>query len=153
MVAVFIALMFAPLSFAESGVQALSPELRALLNKEMQALQSGMQKIIPAYVTGDLAEVAHIAGKMKNSYILKQQITKAQQQELKTKLSHGFLRSDQEFHEYAGKLQHVAEEKHGELVVFYYSKLMESCVSCHSRFASYRFKGFKGKRHKKGHHH
>jgi hypothetical protein len=133
-------LAFVPaLSFADSGVQDLSPELRSLLSKEMLSLQEGMQSILPAYISGDLDEVATIAGKIKNSYILKQKITDAQKHELNSKLPQSFLQSDQKFHEYAGMLEHVAKEKNIELVGFYYSKLSESCISCHSQHASHRF--------------
>ena len=140
-------------SFAESGVEALSPELRTLLSKEMQALQSGMQSILPAYISGDLTEIIHIANKMKNSYILKQSITPDQKHELMNKLPKSFLHSDQKFHEYAGMLAHVAEEKHWELVGFYYAKLTEACVGCLSEHASNRFPNFESKSDPHGHHH
>jgi uncharacterized membrane protein YcjF (UPF0283 family) len=41
--------------YADSGVEALSPELRALLSKEMLELQEGMKSILPAYISGNLA--------------------------------------------------------------------------------------------------
>ncbi|MBE9538819.1 MAG: cytochrome c [Proteobacteria bacterium] len=144
---------FSSLGSADSGVQDLSPELRSLLSKEMLSLQEGMQSILPAYVSGDLDEVAKIARKIKNSYILKQQITDTQKRELKSKLPASFLQSDQKFHEYAGMLEHVSKEKHMELVGFYYAKLSESCVSCHSQHASHRFKAFnKEQPQDNGHH-
>ena len=142
-----------PSSYAESEVESLSPALRTLLSKEMLALQDGMKSIFPAYISGDMKEVSKIANKMKNSYILKQNMTHEQKHELMTKLPKSFLQSDQKFHEYAGMLQHVAEEKHFELVGFYYSKLTESCVSCHSEHASHRFPAFKAKSHHEGDHH
>jgi hypothetical protein len=74
---------------------------------------------------------------MKNGYILKQSITDEQKHELITKLPKSFFESDQKFHEYAGMLEHVAEEKNLELVGFYYSKLTESCVNCHSEYGSH----------------
>lgn len=56
---------------ANSAIETLSPELRELLIKEMQALQNGMMAIIPAYVSGNWPEIESIAQQMKNSYILK----------------------------------------------------------------------------------
>ena len=138
---------------ADSGVEALSPELRALLGKEMIALQEGMKSIIPAYTSGNLEEVAHIAEKMKNSFILKQKITSEQKQELMSKMPKSFLHLDQKFHEYAGMLEHVAKEKHTELVGFYYYKLTESCVGCHGHFASHKFPKFRVNTAKKDNHH
>ena len=149
----FSAFSYAADSPAGSGVQGLSPELRSLLSKEMLSLQEGMKSILPAYISGDLDEVARIASKIKSSYILKQQITDAQKRELKSKLPISFLQSDQKFHEYAGMLEHVAKENKMELVGFYYSKLSESCVSCHSQYATHRFQGFNKKPSQNSDHH
>ncbi len=136
---VVMGMMFSSVVKAESGVESLSPELRDLLTKEMVALQEGMQSILPAYVSGNLDEVAKISGKIKNSFILKQQITDKQRQELGTKLPKSFISMDKNFHEYAGMLEHVSEMKNTELVGFYYSKLTESCVACHTEHAQHRF--------------
>ena len=144
---------FSAFSSADSGVQDLSPELRSLLSKEMLSLQEGMKSILPAYVSGDLDEVAKIAGKIKNSYILKQQITDAQKHELKSKLPISFLQSDQKFHEYAGMLEHVSMEKHMELVGFYYARLSESCVNCHTQYATHRFKALNSEHSQNNGHH
>ena len=45
------------------GVEALTHELRDLLTKEMQSLQTGMMSIIPAYISGDWAAIASTAKK------------------------------------------------------------------------------------------
>ncbi len=144
---------FVPVVQADSSVESLSPELRALLKKEMIALQTGMQSILPAYISGDLDEVAHIAKKAKNSFILKQKITEDQKQELKTKLPESFIKMDAKFHKYAGMLEHVAEKKNTELVGFYYSKLTESCVSCHTEYAKHRFPKLDINTNQSKHHH
>ncbi len=136
-----------------SGVQSLSPELRGLLSKEMLALQDGMTSIIPLYIAGQWGEIADIAGKMKNSYILKQNLTKTQMHELHTSLSDAFLKSDQQFHYLSGMLSNAAEMKKPELVGFYFSKLSESCVSCHSQFATHKFPAFASQGMSKKHHH
>ncbi|MFT5084697.1 MAG: putative metal-binding protein [Lentisphaeria bacterium] len=143
-------------SHAETDVEKLAPELRVLLKKEMSSLQVGMQAIIPAYIAGDMKEISKIASQMKNSYILKQAMTEAQKHELHEKFPPSFLALDKQFHQYAGMLQHVSEEKHLELVGFYYSKLLESCVGCHSQFAPHRFPALGGaatEKSEKGHHH
>ncbi|MFT5085382.1 MAG: putative metal-binding protein [Lentisphaeria bacterium] len=143
-------------SHAETDIEKLSPELRRLLKTEMASLQVGMQTIIPAYIAGDMKEISQIAGQIKNSYILKQTMTAAQKHELHEKLPASFSALDKQFHQTAGMLQHVSEEKHLELVGFYFSKLLESCVGCHGRFAPHRFPGLGGATVeiiKKGHHH
>lgn len=149
----FISILFSSFSYGEEshhhemikhavGVEALSPELRTLLKKEMQALQKGMMSIIPAYVAGEWSEIESIAKKMKNSYILKQSLSDEQIKELHTSLPESFIKLDQDFHYLAGMLGHVAQKKKSELVGFYFSKLSESCVNCHSQHALHKFPAF-----------
>ena len=121
------------------GVDALSSDLRDLLNQEMRALQSGMQSIIPAYVSGNWDDIATTAGKMKNSYILKQSLTESQIKQLHSLLPVAFIEQDKRFHYLAGMLEHVAKNKNPELTNFYFSKMNEACVTCHSQFATHRF--------------
>ena len=143
--AFFSALLLPSLSYSHepghdtSGIESLSPGLRELLQKEMQALQNGMQSIIPAYAAGEWHAVAEIALKMKNSYILQQSLSDAQVKELQTSLPDAFIKQDQQFHYLAEKLNHFSRNENPELVGFYYSKLVESCVSCHAQHATHRF--------------
>jgi hypothetical protein len=74
-----------------SGVEALPHDLRSLLSQEMQALQSGMMSIIPAYISGNWGEIETTAEKMKDSYILKQSLTESQVKELHSALPHEFF--------------------------------------------------------------
>lgn len=124
-------------------VESLSPELRTLLQKEMQALQKGMMDIIPAYIAGNWGEIKVIAHQMKNSYIMKQQLTDAQKKELHSTLPDSFIELDQQFHYLAGMLEHVAEEEKLELINFYFSKMGETCMSCHAQFATHKFPAFR----------
>lgn len=139
--------------YAEGEVESLSPELRLLLKQEMLAIQDGMKQILPAFASGDLELVSNISGRISRSYILKQKITDTQKHELHEKLSKDFLLKDKKFHHYAGMLAHVSKERHTELVGFYYSKLMESCIGCHSEHAKHRFPIFANESAQKGHHH
>lgn len=124
---------------AKTGVEILSPDLRGLLSKEMKALQAGMMSIIPAYISGNWAEIESTANRMKNSYILKQSLTKKQVKELHSALPHEFIEKDQRFHYLAGMLEHAAKSRKPELVNFYFSEMNESCISCHSKFANHKF--------------
>ena len=90
---------------------------------------------------------------MKNSYILKQKLTPEQVKELHSKLSPSFIEKDQEFHYLAGMLAHAAETKKPELVGFYFSKLSESCVGCHAKFALHKFPAFKSSKSVEEHQH
>ena len=124
---------------AKMGVEVLSSELRNLLSQEMIALQDGMMSIIPAYISGDWAEIERTALKIKNSYILKQNLTPEQAKELHSALPDEFIEKDQRFHYLAGMLEHAAKSGKPELINFYFSRMNESCVSCHSKFATHKF--------------
>lgn len=135
------------------GVEALSSDLRDLLNQEMRALQSGMQSIIPAYVSGNWDDIATTAGKMKNSYILKQSLTESQIKQLHSLLPATFIKQDKRFHYLAGMLEHVAKNKNTELTNFYFSKMNEACVTCHSQFATHKFPALSSKNETAEHSH
>ena len=135
------------------GVEALSVDLRGLLSKEMQALQSGMMSIIPAFISGDWVEIESIAGKMKSSYILKQSLTEEQANELHSVLPPEFVEKDQRFHYLAGMLEHAAKNRKPELINFYFSEMNESCVNCHTMFATNKFPALSSKEQKTEHKH
>jgi hypothetical protein len=138
-----------------SGVQALSAPLREALSQEMVQLQTGMMSLIPAFVSGDWALVAETARQMDESYILKQALTPAQLDELHHVLPAKFLELDAEFHYLAGMLSHAAANRKAELAAFYYSRMLESCHTCHAKFALEKFPALArpddGPAH--GHHH
>ena len=127
------------------GVEALSSDLRDLLSREMQALQNGMMSIIPAYISGNWGEIETTAGKMKSSYILKQNLTESQVKELHSILPYAFVEKDQRFNYLAGMLEHVTKNKKAELINFYFSEMNESCVSCHTIFATHKFPALSSK--------
>ena len=150
-----LAILIPSISYAEDpkGVEALPSDLRELLSQEMKALQNGMMSIVPAYVSGNWDEIAVTAGKMKNSYILKQSLTESQVKQLHSALPHAFIEKDKNFHYLAGMLEHVAINKKSELINFYYSKMVESCVGCHEAFATHKFPALSSKKAKGEHKH
>ena len=146
-VGVFLAILMSLPAHAENvrkqeentGIETLSPALRTLLTKEMLAIQTGMMAVIPAYASGNWNEIEAIAHNIKHSYILKQSLTDEQSHELHSSLPASFIEQDQQFHYYSGMLEHAASMRKPELVGFYFSKLNEACISCHSQFATHRF--------------
>ncbi len=126
----------------KGSVLHLSHDLKAILNQEMRAIEAGMMKIIPAISAGNWETIATIATNIKDSFILKQKLTKQQIQELHHALSSEFVEMDQNFHTTAGKLSHAAHQQDGELVNFYFYKLHSQCMTCHSTYASQRFPSF-----------
>jgi hypothetical protein len=101
-----------------------------------------MKEIVSANAAGDYNEIALVAKQMKDSFILKQNLTKHQRHLLHSTLPVDFIKQDQQFHYLAGMLEHAAKKKKPELVVFYYSKLFEACSSCHASHAKHRFPKF-----------
>ena len=135
------------------GVSSLSPELQQLFSKEMVQLKQGMQEIMVAYVAGQWDAIVPIAKKMENSYVLRQNLSQDQMHELHSKLPNTFLELDDKFHYYSGMLSHVSEMKKTELIGYYYAKMSETCVSCHSSYATHKFPSFKSKVDDEKHHH
>ncbi len=130
----------------------LSKELKKTLSKEMYFIQNTMKKLIPALASGEWDKIAESAEKLKSSYIMKQNLTKNQIKELHLSLPEGFQELDHDYHETAGRLAHAAAKHDGQLVSFYYCKLLESCVKCHSAYARNKFPNFH-KPHRIGEHH
>ena len=121
----------------------LSHDLKVILNEEMNGIEEGMMKIIPAISAGNWETIANIANKIKNSFILKQKLTQKQLEELHSSLPAEFIEMDQSFHLSAEKLAHAAHQHDGELVNFYFYKLHSQCIKCHSKYASDRFPNLK----------
>ncbi len=131
----------------------LSPALMGLLKQEMNAIQQGMQTLIPAITSGNWQEVADTGEHIQHSYIMQQQLTDAQMEELHNELPPAFLELDQSFHRSAGMLAHAAKMHNAEVVNFYFYKLTDTCVSCHRKFAGYRFTGLVSEADDEGHQH
>ena len=135
------------------GVKALSRDLRDLLSQEMQALEKGMISIIPAYNSGNWGDIETTGRKIKNSYILKQNLTEKQAKELHSVLTRAFIEKDQRFHYLSGMLEHAAKNKKEELINFYFSEMNESCLGCHSVFATHRFPALSSEKKEAEHSH
>ena len=119
----------------------LSADLRNLLGEEMVAIENGMKNLVPAISSGKWEEVASIAQKISNSFIMKQKLTTAQKDELHRALPSQFIEMDQDFHNSAGMLAHAAGMKNADVVNFYFFKLNSACVACHTKYAMERFPG------------
>ncbi|UCE88489.1 MAG: hypothetical protein JSW10_09070 [Pseudomonadota bacterium] len=120
----------------------LAPALRDALRAEMHEVQGAMMQLVPAIASGNWQEVANLARKIEGSYLLKEKLSDKQLNALHEALPADFQRLDHEFHALAGMLAHVTHAPHVELVSFYYYKLTDGCVTCHSRYARERFPAF-----------
>ena len=120
----------------------LTDRLKELLINEMQQVAEATGKLALAIAAGDHATAKQLSIAVRDSFILKKSLTAQDKKELMSAVSPEFVALDKRFHSTAGKLAHAAEMKDSELQGFYYSKMLESCVACHSHFASDRFPGF-----------
>jgi len=127
------------LAETNTPVLAGAPELRQLLREEMQALKKAVAELSQALPQGEWRSVAETAGQIHESFIFQQKLTAEDRKTLHQTLPKGFIRQDKAFHQQAKKLQQAAESEDPELSLFYYSKMIESCVTCHSQFAAHRF--------------
>ncbi|PHR58957.1 MAG: hypothetical protein COA44_02080 [Arcobacter sp.] len=125
-----------------TGVESLSPELRALLSQEMLALEKGMHSIFSDIISGNYEEIVITAEQIQNSFILKQKLSPSQRKELQTKLPKAFIHLDQGFHESAGELVNAAEFEDKKLSIEIFTKMTNTCVKCHSTYAKSRFPNF-----------
>jgi len=63
-----------------------------------------------------------------------------------------FKQLDAEFHQRADSLAMAAEAHDPELVVFPFSRLVETCARCHAAYAKSRFPGFDAEVEQHHHH-
>ncbi len=151
-IAVIASLHFFTISFAgehsprhepkASGDIKLYGGLKALLQEEMALIEKSMSRLVREIASGNWEKIASIARNIEESFIIKKQLSKSQKEELGSKLPELFKDIDGEFHKAAGMLAKVADKRHAELVTFYFYKLSDSCVRCHSKYAKVRFPNF-----------
>lgn len=120
----------------------LSPGLFNLLRAEMREIAGGVQGLALSIATGDWKSIQATSMNINASYIMDKKLTPAQAGELGKALPTQFKKLDADFHQRAKKLEAAAAAHDSELTAFHYSRLLETCASCHSAFASKRFPGF-----------
>lgn len=119
----------------------MSPELRQLFQAEMRELLAGTRTIAESLPVANWDGIATSAAAMRDSYVLEKKLTKAQEDEL-AKLPEQFRIMDQAFHLRAQKLVVAAKARDAEAVSFQLSRLLDTCVSCHSSYATSQFPNF-----------
>ncbi len=124
-------------------VTKLSSGLKTLLSQEMIAVEISMKNIFSNMIAGNYEAIEKEATGIKNSFILKKKLTQEQKHELHTTVSKEFITQDKTFHATAGKLASAAEFEDIKDVNMYFNQMTNSCVKCHSTFATHRFSNFK----------
>lgn len=137
---------------ATTAVLTIPADIRPLLKQEMIAVEKGMQELVTSIATADWHKTVQIAKQIQASYIMKQNLTAEQMEQLHHSLPEQFIALDHSFHKNAGMLAHAAEVKNADVANFYFYKMNDGCVQCHSRYAQEVFTGF-SKREKAEHKH
>ena len=121
----------------------LSPNVRSLLIKEMQAVLTASQTILEGIVKGQHELVAKNAEGIHNSFILKQKMTPEDRKALMAAVPSAFLQLDRAFHKLSADLAVAArtEDQAQERALF--GQMVEACTGCHSSYAGERFSGLK----------
>jgi cytochrome c556 len=120
----------------------LSPGVKTLLTAEMVEIAKGMQGLTLAIASADWAAIQATSDRIRESYIMEKKLTEAQAEELEQVLPERFKALDAEFHQRAQRLGAAAAAHDADLVVYHYSRLIESCTACHATYAGALFPGF-----------
>ena len=123
-------------------ITKLSSSLRSLLSQEMVAVEKSMKNIFTNIISADYENLKKEATGIQNSFILKKKLSKEQKHELHSKVSKEFIAMDKNFHEIAGKLANAAEFEDKKEVNKYFFQMTNTCVKCHSTFATFKFTNF-----------
>ena len=137
---------------AKTSVLPLPAKHRAALVAEMRGVKAGIAELSGSIAMGEWKATAQQAERIRDSYIMKQKLTSRELAELEHALSADFIDKDSEFHRHADGLAHAALAHNYELETFYFSKILEGCGACHTRYATDVFKGFKLANHTQASH-
>ncbi|HSH30115.1 MAG TPA: hypothetical protein VK971_09440 [Thiohalobacter sp.] len=133
---------FAPPAAAADPRLELPPKLQQALVDEMIAINEGARALPEAIVRADWERLAETGRRIEQSYILKQRLSEEERRTLVQSLPDSFRYLDRRLHQHAGKLAQAADHRDGELVRFYFSRMLDSCVGCHAVYAKHRFPGY-----------
>ena len=128
----------------------MSPALQKLFVEEMRELLTGVRTVAAGLAVGDWKGIAATSARMQHSYVLEKKLTPTQEEDI-SQLPDGFRALDENFHLRANNLKRAAIAHDAEAATFQFSRLLEACITCHTRFAQTRFPAF-GERVAHDHH-
>lgn len=144
MLGIFLSLNAGLTHGAEPISKKLTPKLNELLTDEMLSIKQAVTHIMNGIIVGDHSIVENMATQINDSFILKQQLTEKDKEDLMAVAPEEFLKMDGKFHELSGKLAEAAVSKDYDLQRYYFGRLIESCQSCHSEYVTDKFPSFSG---------
>lgn len=119
----------------------LPPDVSGLLRREMAQLDQGMHRLHSAIVAGRSDLAAETARRIHDSFILKQEITPEQRQQVVGTVPPEFIAKDRALHGAAADLAKAAEADDWARVTELYAAMSRGCVDCHAAHATARFPG------------
>jgi len=122
-------------------VTTISDETRDLFKAEMNFIKLGMDEILYNMISGNDEKVVEIAGEIRDSFIFTRSLKPHNVKELQT-LPKEFFTVDKELHGGAAALANAAEFNDKEAMQENYFKMVNSCVKCHTTFATHKFSHF-----------
>lgn len=141
-----------PAPGAASGVEIkpgqvkLPDYLLVVLRTEMRQLEVAMGKLLSNLAQGN-PEAAEVAQNIHNSFILKQELSETDLKKLVSLLPEEFLKLDRGFHATAKKLVESVHQNEFNTAIQLYGEMAQTCVACHTRYASERFPAFANSDH------
>lgn len=120
----------------------LTPKLRDLLREEMVAIEDASKQILSALIAGEDAQVAELAQRIHDSFILQQEMTEEDRAALMEAVPSGFVEQDRAFHEIALALAEAARADDRARQHEQYGRMIEACSACHADYATGRFPNF-----------
>ena len=119
-----------------------TPSIQSALRKEMHSITKNYQELVSNLAQGEWNKVVENSHNIHSAFILKQELSEEDMDDLYRILPERFIEMDSKFHDHALKLAMAAQAKDGELASMYSGKMMEGCVSCHQVYAKDRFEGY-----------
>lgn len=83
-----------------------------------------------------------LAQQIHESFILQQEMTAGDRQDLMAAVPEDFVRMDRRFHELSAELARAAEAGDAQLQHERFGQLLEACSACHARYATDRFPNY-----------
>jgi hypothetical protein len=142
-IGILMLLLSATVLAADEPALTLSPKLRAALLAEMAGLKTGVAELSVSLANGEWEKAAERATRIRDNYIMKQKLSRAELEQLERSLPADFVAMDQRFHRHAEGLAQAAHGRDHELAVFYFAKMLEGCGSCHAGYATHAFPGYR----------
>ncbi len=127
---------------ADDASLNLTPETRELLRTEMREITRAMQDLVEVIATGRWDAAGELGARMASSFVLEQELSAQQREELETALPEHFRRLDRQFHATAKSLQAAAQKHDAKLITLRVHELLFQCTACHEQYARSVFPGF-----------